>query len=156
MTDQQLILIEIAIQILSPTAVIITHTIARLTDIIKIKIEHGNGGINMDLKKEIQKLKPIDLLILTKIKDKSGITLLGIYEELKAEGLRIDKARLQRRLYKLMKKGLVDKIEVQETRGFIMGKKIYYKISEKLKNNKEAMDKIEDFYTLYNYIGLGG
>jgi hypothetical protein len=54
-----------------------------------------------------------------------------------------------------VKRGLVDKIEVQEIRGFIIGKKIYYKISEKLKSNKEVMDKIED-YTLYNYIGLGG
>ena len=88
----------------------------------------NQGGDNMDLKK----LKPVDLIILSKLKDKSGITLSGIYEELKAEGLRLDKARLQRRLYKLMKKGLVDKIEVQEIRGFIIGKTIYYKISEKL------------------------
>ena len=89
----------------------------------------------MDLKKEIQKLKPEDLIILSKLKDKSGITLLGIYEELKAEG-RIDKARLQRRLYKLVKRGLVDKIEVQETKGFIIGKTVYYKINEKLSDGK--------------------
>jgi predicted transcriptional regulator len=107
--------------------------------------------------KTLYRLKPIEIFLLYKMLWYYRLKLEGIHEIFKTANVSIDVNRLRRILYKLERKGLVERKRTWEKVNGKYRRVVLYSLSLEVKKSKKIKRRIEElfasiFYPKYIYL----